>query len=306
MKQTELTYRAPDGADLHIRGWLCGGPVAIVHIIHGMAEHGARYAHVAEALNNANFHVYAHDHRGHGQSLVDGQPLGHLADKGSWSLCVQDAHSVRERIAQEHPGLPIVALGHSMGSFVLQQSLYQYPDDYVAAALSASNGKPGALGQVGRVVGRVERLRVGKRKPSPVIQAMTFGEFNKAFDPTRTEFDWLSRDPEQVDAYIMDPLCGFACTTQTWVDFLDGLFELASPENVAKVPKDKPLYLFAGGEDPVGEKGVGVRRLRDQYLAAGLTNVSLKLYPDARHETVNETNRLEVIGDLVAWCSRVV
>ncbi len=306
MRDAHFTYKAPDGAELFVYGWLCDAPKAVVHILHGMAEFAGRYRRVAEALTRSSFHVFAHDHRGHGKSIVEGQPPGHVADVDSWNKMVSDAHGVNREIAKTHPGLPIIALGHSMGSFILQQLLYEHPQDYVAAALSASNGRPSLLAHVGKLVARVERMRHGKDNPSPVLQAMTFGGFNKPFEPARTEFDWLSRDATEVDAYIMDPLSGFACSTQTWADFMDALPELSKDTNVAKVRKDIPLYLFAGSEDPVGERGDGVRRLREQYLNAGIRDLDFKLYPGARHETLNELNRDEVIGDFVAWCNRVV
>jgi alpha-beta hydrolase superfamily lysophospholipase len=174
-----------------------------------------------------------------------------------------------------------------------------------AAVLSASNGKPPAIAAVGKLMARLERMRVGRRNPSPILQSLTFGQYNKAFAPARTEFDWLSRDPAEVDAYIADPLLGFAVSTQTWVDMLDALGRIANPRNVAKVPKDMPLYLFAGDRDPVGDSGKGMKNLRDAYVHAGIEDVRLQLYEDGRHEMLNETNRDEVMADFVAFCGGI-
>ena len=149
-------------------------------------------------------------------------------------------------------------------------------------------------------------MRVGKRSPSSIMQKLSFDEYNKAFAPNRTEFDWLSRDPEEVDKYVADPLCGFGVSTQAWIDFLAGLDRVAKPTNVAKVPKGMPLYLFAGDRDPVGDFGKGMKNLYDAYKRAAIFDVRLKLYPDARHETLNETNRQEVTNDLIAWCNEIV
>jgi alpha-beta hydrolase superfamily lysophospholipase len=229
-----------------------------------------------------------------------------MADNDSWNRIVEDAHGVNREIARRHPGLPIIVLGHSMGSFVLQQLLFEHPGDMVAAALSGSNGKPPAKAAAGKLVARIERARVGRRNPSALLTRLSFGEYSKAFAPTRTEFDWLSRDPAEVDAYIADPLCGFPVSTQTWVDLLDALGRIASPDNVAKVPKDMPLYLFAGDRDPVGEFGKGMARLHDAYRRAGIADVRLKLYPGGRHEMFNETNRQEVMADLISWCDEIV
>ncbi len=306
MKAVDFTFGTVDGANLYVRGWLVDQPKAVVQILHGMAEHGARYARFAQALATGRYTTYVHDHRGHGRSISEGMPPGHMADSDSWNRIVEDAHGVNREIAKRHPGVPIIMLGHSMGSFVLQQLLFEHPGDMIAAALSASNGKPPPIAALGKLIARIERARVGKRNPSPILQRLTFGEYNKAFSPTRTEFDWLSRDPEEVDKYVADPLCGFAVSTQAWLDMLQGLDRIAKPSNVAKVPKDKPLYLFAGDRDPVGDFGKGMKRLHDAYKRAAIFDVRLKLYPGGRHEMLNETNRQEVTDDFIAWCDEVV
>ena len=138
------------------------------------------------------------------------------------------------------------------------------------------------------------------------MQKLTFGEYNKPFSPARTEFEWLSRDPEEVDKYVADPLCGFAVSTQVWIDMLRALDRIADPSNVAKVPKGMPLYLFAGDQDPVGDHGKGMKRLYDTYKRAAIFDVRLKLYPDGRHEMLNESNRQEVTDDFIAWCDEMV
>jgi alpha-beta hydrolase superfamily lysophospholipase len=176
----------------------------------------------------------------------------------------------------------------------------------IAAALSASNGKPPPIAALGKVVARLERLRLGKRSPSPILQKLTFEDYNKAFAPTRTEFDWLSRDPAEVDKYVADPLLGFPVTTQVWIDMLAGLDRIAKPSNVAKVPKGMPIYLFAGDRDPVGNFGKGMKNLYDAYKRAAVFDVRLKLYREGRHEMLNEINRDEVTADFIAWCDEIV
>jgi alpha-beta hydrolase superfamily lysophospholipase len=306
MKTADFTYQTEDGASLHVSGWAVEPPKAVVQVLHGMADYGSRYARLAEALAAAGYTTYAHDHRGHGKSISDTSPPGHFADHDSWDRVVADAHGVNREIARRHPGLPIIVLGHSMGSFVLQQMLFEHPGDMVAAALSGSSGKPPAKAAAGAIVARIERVRLGRRRPSPLLTRLSFGDYNKAFAPARTEFDWLSRDPAEVDAYITDPLCGFPVSTQTWVDLLAALGRIADPRNVAKVPKGMPLYLFAGDRDPVGEFGKGMKRLHGAYTRAGIADVRLKLYPGGRHEMFNETNRREVTAAFIAWCDEIV
>ncbi|MGB8224357.1 MAG: lysophospholipase [Polyangiales bacterium] len=305
MKSADFSFQTIDGANLHVSGWVIAEPKAIVQVLHGMAEYGSRYARLAQALAAAGYSTYAHDHRGHGRSIPKGSQPGHMADSDSWNRIVEDAHGVNREIAKRCPGLPIIVLGHSMGSFVLQQLLFEHPNDMVAAALSGSNGKPPAIAMVGKLVARIERARVGKRNPSPVLQRLTFGEYNKSFSPARTEFDWLSRDPDEVDKYVADPLMGFPMSTQAWLDLLNALDRISNPSNVAKVPKSMPLYLFAGDRDAVGDFGKGMKRLYDAYKRAAIFDVRLKLYPGARHETLNETNRQEVTRDFIAWCDEI-
>jgi len=306
MKSADFSFQTIDGAKLHVNGWTIDRPKAIVQVLHGMAEYGSRYARLAEALAAAGYTTYAHDHRGHGKSIPRGTPPGHMADSDSWNRIVEDAHGVNREITKRQADLPIIVLGHSMGSFVLQQLLFEHPNDMVAAALSASSGKPPPIAMVGKLVARIERARVGKRNPSSVLQRLTFGEYNKTFSPARTEFDWLSRDPDEVDKYVADPLLGFAVSTQTWLDLLNALDRISNPQNVAKIPKSMPLYLFAGDQDPVGDFGKGMKRLYDAYKRVAIFDVRLKLYPGARHETLNETNREEVTRDFIAWCDEIV
>ncbi|MCZ6807108.1 MAG: lysophospholipase [Deltaproteobacteria bacterium] len=306
MKSADFTFQTVDGAKLHVNGWTIDNAKAVVQVIHGLAEYGSRYARIAQALADAGYNTYAHDHRGHGKSIPEGQPPGHMADEDAWNRIVEDSHGVNREIAKRHPNLPIIVLGHSMGSFVLQQLLFEHPSDMIAASLSASNGKPPAIAMLGKLIARIERLRVGKRNPSPVMQKLTFDEYNKAFAPNRTTFDWLSRDDHEVDIYVADPLLGFAASTQTWIDMLDGLSRISNPKNISRVPQSMPIYLFAGSEDPVGNMGKGMRNLYDTYKRAGIFDVRLKLYDDARHETLNETNRQEVTDDFIAWCGEVL
>ncbi len=306
MNSADFKFQTVDGTTLHVSGWTVDAPKAIVHVLHGMAEYGSRYERLARALADAGYGTYAHDHRGHGKSVPPGQPPGHMADEDSWNQIVEDAHGVNREIAKRHPGVPVLMLGHSMGSFIVQQLLFEHPNDMVGAALSGSNGKPPPIAKLGKVIARIERLRVGKRASSPVLQRMTMGDYNRAFAPNRTDSDWLSRDEAEVDQYVQDPLMGFPVSTQVWIDLLDGLDRISDPDHIARVPKSMPLYLFAGERDPVGDMGKGVRRLYDAYKRAGMFDVKLKLYADARHETLNETNRDEVIGDFVAWCDGVV
>jgi alpha-beta hydrolase superfamily lysophospholipase len=276
-------------------------PKAIVHISHGMAEHAARYARFAEALTAAGYVVYANDHRGHGKTASGPDELGWLAGSRGFTRAVQDLQQLAVYEKAQHPGLPLFLFGHSMGSFFAQAFLIESGSMLKGAILSGSNGKPNLLAQAGRLVARAERARLGARGHSKLLTTLSFDDFNKAFKPTRTGFDWLSRDPAEVDKYVADPLCGFMVTTQLWVDVLDGAAQISDPAAQARVPSDLPVYIFAGSEDPVGGKTKGLEQLIGAYRQAGLRDVQHKFYPGGRHEMLNETNRDEVTRDVVAW-----
>ncbi len=306
MRDCSFTARAADGLSLHVHGFGPEGePKAALQVIHGMSEHGARYARVAERFTAAGFVVYAVDQRGHGKTAKDGA-LGRMGGLDAWDRAVSDHHVINQRIREMHPGVPVVVLGHSMGSFMTQQLAFQHPRDADGIILSASNGRPPLTAVAGRVLALVEAARLGGDATSPLLQRVSFEEFNRKFAPTRTSADWLSRDPDEVDEYVADPLCGFACTVNTWQSMLRALGVISDPKNQARIPKDLPIFLAAGDRDPVGDFGSGVRRLRGAYLAAGLTDVTMKLYPGARHEILNETNRDEVEADMLAFAERVV
>ena len=304
MRSSEGTFRTSDGCELFTRTWLPDEGVArraVVQVVHGMAEHSARYARLAEALTARGLVVRSHDHRGHGKTVKSADDLGHFGDGVGWGRVVDDLIELVRAARSEHAGLPLVLMGHSMGSFMTQQVLYSGGELVDRAVLSGTDGKPDVLAAAGRGVARVERLRLGGRGKSALLKTLTFDAWNKAFAPNRTSFDWLSRDPAEVDAYVADPLCGFACSTDLWVELLDALGEIGRPANQGRIRKDLPVYVFSGTEDPVGRKTKGVQQLLEAYGCAGLTDVTHRFYEGARHETLNEQNRDEVTADLVKW-----
>jgi alpha-beta hydrolase superfamily lysophospholipase len=294
------TARADDGASLALyRLAPAGAPRGVVHLAHGMAEHMGRYAHVAARLASEGWLVQGHDHRGHGKTAPDSE-LGWFGP-GGWDRVVRDLAGLLQEAKAAHPTLPLVLFAHSMGSFVAQQVMYEHAGALSGVILSGSAGKPDLLAQAGRLVVRAARLRAGGRGTSSLVQSLSFDAYNKAFAPNRTAFDWLSRDPAAVDAYVADPRCGFAVTLDLWQELLDHLPRLARPENRARVPSKLPVFVIAGSDDPVSKKTASLVELVEGYRAAGLTDVSHRFYPGARHEVVNETNREEVLGDLSRW-----
>jgi alpha-beta hydrolase superfamily lysophospholipase len=303
MAGSEFEFRADDGRTLLGRRWLPEGRArAIVQIAHGLAEHSGRYARLAAALNAAGYAVYANDHRGHGTRTAPAD-LGHFADEGGWDKVVGDLWTMNRLIAAEQPGAQIVFLGHSLGSFLGRGFIAKHSDALAGVALSGSNGKPPAIATLGRLIARAERLRLGKRGKSQLIFNMWFGDFNKPFHPARTPFDWLSRDDKEVDAYVADPFCGFPFTTQLAIDVLDALPYVTSAASLAPIRKDMALYVFSGERDPVG---ANIQGLIQDLKGAGFTRLTTRIYANARHETLNETNRDEVTRDFIAWLDGIV
>ncbi|HSX70595.1 MAG TPA: lysophospholipase [Pseudomonas sp.] len=305
MMQHEFRIDASDGTALHAYHWPTEAPPkALLMIAHGMAEHAGRYARLAESLNAAGYGVYAIDQRGHGLTAQHGV-LGHYADEGGWSKVVGDLASLNHHIRQQHPQAPIFLLGHSMGSYIGMAYLMQHSCSLQGAILSGSNYQPLPLYKAASLITRLERWRLGPTGRSRLIDFLSFGSFNKAFKPNRTGFDWLSRDPVEVDRYVTDPLCGFVCTTQLWCDLMDGFQQITPVRNLAQIDADLPLLVIGGDRDPVSQsKRLG--HLAGALRTAGIRDVELKIYPDARHELLNESNRDEVTHYLRDWLERTL
>lgn len=300
MHGSTLTHTVPDGTILHLHRWLPEGPVrAVVQVAHGMVEHGARYAHLGARLAEQGYAVYASDHRGHGRTATGPEQLGHLGDTGGFASVVDDLVSVSDRLREDHPGVPLVLLGHSMGSFLARAYAARYGSRIDALILSGTAGDPGLAGRLGaRLAGLEARVR-GPRARSALLEALVLGPYNRPFG-ARKGFEWLTRDAEQVGLYVADELCGGRATAGFYRDLLTGLLWVNDPATVARMPADLPVHIVVGEVDPVGgaEAATEVAAL---MLGAGVRDVTVRIWPQGRHEVLNETNREEVVDDLVAW-----
>ena len=292
MPSSTFGYTSADGTKIAAYRWDPDGPPrAAVQLTHGMGEHARRYEHVAGALNDAGFVVYAQDHRGHGASArgqgADPEALGDLG-KGSWAGLVDDIGLLSAHIRAEHPGLPLILLGHSMGSFAVQQYLFDHSGDADGVVLTGTAA--------------IDLLESALDLDQPI----DLSAFNAPFQPARTDYDWLSRDQAMVDAYVADPRCGFGIDTGSARAMFAGARRGADPAQVAAIRPDLPLYIAVGEADPVNGGLALLTPLAERYRAAGLADVTVRTYPGARHEILNETNRDQVIAELIAWVDRVV
>jgi alpha-beta hydrolase superfamily lysophospholipase len=305
MRHEAFWLDAEDHCQLYVNAWIpAAAPKAVILLAHGMAEHSGRYARLGSALCAAGFALYAHDQRGHGRTAAQGV-LGHYADNDGWTKVVGDLASLERAIEQRHPDVPVFLLGHSMGSYVAQAYLLEHSGRLKGAILSGSNFQPVSLYRSAALVARLERWRQGATGRSALIEFLSFGSFNKAFKPARTAFDWLSRDAAEVDLYVRDPLCGFRCTNQFWLDMLDGLQQISQTTELSRVNHGLPLLIIGGECDPVSE-GRRLKNLAGAFKDTGLQSVTLNIYPQARHELFNETNRDEVTRDLLGWLEQAL
>lgn len=299
--QIPLNNSAPE--DIPVSTWQPSESVCVkanVLILHGMAEHHRRYEGIANFLTRQGIRVFAYDHRGHGHSLRSAQ-LGDFGRPDGFRLAAHDAVRVLEAISIQYPEEPLFLMGHSMGSFIAQRALFNLKVPLAGVILSGSTLQKPIMMHLGRGVAFLELMRKGELATSSLIDKLTFGAFNQDFKPCRTSFDWLSRDEEQVDRYIQDPYCGFSCSIRFWFDFFSGLLETYSSSNRKQISSRLPFYLFGGSQDPVGKNKGLVKLAEELKKHVGVQDVICMLYPGARHETLNETNREDVYRDLAGW-----
>lgn len=309
MQHRTFWLDSSDGVPLYVNHWRAEGVPGVpargvLMVAHGMAEHSGRYARFAEALVAAGFDVYAHDQRGHGQTAQHGN-LGHYADQDGWARVVGDLSTLNHHIRQQYPQTPIFLFGHSMGSYIAMAYLMRHSSSVQGAILSGSNYQPVRVYQAAALVARLERWRQGPSGRSALIDGLSFGAFNKAFKPARTAFDWLSCDTAEVDRYIADPLCGFRCTNQLWLDLLAGLQHITRIADLKQIDPQLPVLIIGGERDPVS-KGNRLMHLADALGRSGHASTTLKQYSQARHELLNELNRDEVTRDLIDWLEQAL
>lgn len=276
----------------------------IIQINHGMAEHAKRYERFAAKLSKAGYHVYAHDHRGHGKTQAPDARLGIFAQRNGFTKVISDVEAVHEHIKTNHPKLPVAVLGHSMGSVITQNFLIKNSDTVSAALLLNTGAEGGPLLALFRTIIKIAIALKGSDVPALLAERLTFADWNKKFAPNRTNLDWLSRDEAEVDKYIKDPLCGFTVSNGLWRDVTDGIKISASNSNLSKIRNDLPLYLIGGAADPCTENGKHMKNLHDRFIATGNQNTTLSILPDTRHESLNEINREEVTKDIIQWLDK--
>lgn len=293
----EFFYPSCDGVhQVHGVLWLpeTGEPKGVVQITHGICEYALRYEPFALFLAEQGYAVTGSDHLGHGLTAGGPEEYGYFTD---WFALTKDLYSLRKQIGSRYPELPYFLLGHSMGSFQARTYLIDYPGTVDGCILSGTGQEEALTVAMGKLLTSIG----DPHKVNKLFLSISLGAYNKKFAPNRTSADWISRDEAVVDKYLADPLCNFPTRAGMNHAMMTGLQYIAKKENLAKMDKNTPVGLFSGDTDPVGAMGEGVKKVYGFFRDAGCQNVTMKLYPGARHEILNETNRQEVFADLLAW-----
>jgi alpha-beta hydrolase superfamily lysophospholipase len=307
MREEKYRIKGIENHSIYVVSWKPESNVikGVVQIVHGMAEHCMRYREFAEFLTQEGYIVYAHDHRGHGLSVSEDEEQGFVHTNDGFMKLVEETHMVTEFIKKNEKNKKIFILGHSMGSFVTRKYIQIYDKDVVGVIISGTGDSQGILGVVGKGIAKSISGVKGKKYKSKLLDDMSFGSYNNKFKPVRTKMDWLSRDEKQVDMYIKDEACGFICSAWTYVDILNGISMVSSKKNIKKTRNELPILFISGEKDPVGNGGKGVRKVYEKYYCAGL-QVQLKLFSEARHEILNETNKEEVYKYILEWIDKKI
>lgn len=302
-QEIRFTYPSADRiTDIQAMIWIPDGKIrGILQISHGMLEFVERYGEFARFLNRHGILTVGNDHLGHGGSVRSEAYYGYFAEKNGNKILLSDMRELQRMTQEKYPDLPYFLLGHSMGSFLARQYLCQYGNYLDGAIICGTAWHSGLEARAGMLLCRLIARGKGWRYRSHLVNRLAIGSFNRKFHPARTPLDWLSRDEEAVDRYRSDPRTQFVFTVNAYEQMFAGLKYLSDSKNLACMPKDLPVLFAAGEEDPVGNFGLGVKKTAVAFRAAGMKNVACRLYPNDRHEILNERNRREVYQDMLGW-----
>lgn len=267
----------------------------IFQVVHGMVEHIGRYDSFMREIAGQGFICFGFDHLGHGRSVNSDSEYGFFAHKDGWKLLCCDVFATGSMIKEKYKDLPYVLMGHSMGSFIVRNTVTMFPDFADRLIIMGTGGPNPAAGAGLALIKRAKKLR-GERYTSPLIEKLMFGSYNKKFTENDTH-SWLSTIEKERESFHSDPLCGFKFTVSAMGDLVTLLMECNKPDWFKSVRSDMPILLVSGVDDPVGNYGRGVKEVYDKLIAAG-KNAKLKLYPNCRHEILNDTCRERVIGEI--------
>ncbi len=287
--------RKKDNHTYYYLAWTIETPANTIVISHGMAEHPARYERFANYLNAQGYNVYAIFHEGHGE--VNKNNLGHF-EKTGFNDCVFNLDDLILKIKDKSQ--KIILFGHSMGSFIAQEYLSQF-SSHIDGCILCGSSSPNFTIKIAALIANILYLLPNKNTPSNFMNKLGFGSYNKQFYPARTDFDWLSRDEQEVDKYLNDPYCGYICTRGFFKSFISAYSKLHKKKKLKNIRKNIPIFIIGGTKDPVSNNGEGLRTLLVRYKENKIEDVTLKLYEDYRHEILNEIEKEIVYYDIKDW-----
>jgi alpha-beta hydrolase superfamily lysophospholipase len=303
----DLKYPSANGKDTIVASvWRddAAQPVGIMQIVHGMNEYMGRYDGFARFLAERGYIVCGNDHVGHGRSKgADG--YGYFADKDGEKVLIDDTRRMNEIITGKYPGLKVVMLGHSMGSFICREYITKYGEELAGIIISGTAGPNPSLG-VASFLSRMIMIFCGPKHPSPMMCNLAFGKYNDRYPEKRTKYDWISRDTAVVDKYAHDEMCTYYFTAGGYHDLLKLIKSISSPDWAQKIPKDRPYLVFSGSMDPVGDYTKGVQAVCDSMKAAGVKDMTVHFYEGGHHEMLNDIERDKVYADVIGWADKAV
>lgn len=276
---------------------------AIIQIAHGMSEHSNRYSEFSNYLAQSGFVIFANDHAGHGKSLDQSGTKGFFGDQGGRDTLVKDMHLLSEIARRQYPELPFFLIGHSMGSFLSRKYTTIYREELTGAVYIGTGGANPFIDIVIRLSEWATKIK-GNKSPGKLVNKLAFGRFNQRIVHPKTEFDWLSLNDENVQNYLTDPNCGFIFTNSAFYELFSLIKEVTDDSWAGQIPEKLPILLLSGAEDPVGDYGEGVIKTQELLIKHYLTDVSLKLYDEMRHEILNERNKLQVYSFIKDWLEK--
>lgn len=304
MKREDFYFDSRDNQSrIHAVRWTpeSENVVGILQIVHGMAEYAARYEELAAYLTDRGFAVTGEDHLGHGKSVGENGLRGYFCEQDAATVVVRDTHRLKKMTQDLYPGVPYFILGHSMGSFIVRNYICRYGTGIDGALILGTGMQPGPVLAFAKGLAALTGLLRGQKHVSPLINKCAFGAYNKRISNPATPFDWLSKDRDKVQAYMEDPDCGFIFTVNGFKTCFTLISRSQNRKNLENVPKKLPLFMASGQEDPVGGYGQGVKWVYDFLKGAGIEEITLKLYPEDRHELTNETDRQKIMADIADW-----
>lgn len=304
MKKEEFFFESRDGfSQIHaVRYTPDSGEIkGVFQIVHGMAEYIERYEDIAEYMTERGFVVTGDDHLGHGKTVTEGGTYGYFCEQDPATVVVRDVHRLKKITQEQFPGVPYFLLGHSMGSFIARNYICRYGTGITGAIIMGTGMQPKFLIGISKFVAGAQKLFTNSKHPSKFIDNLAFGSYNKKISNPETNFDWLSQNKENVQKYMADPLCGFIFTVNGFQTLFTLIGRLLDKKNLSNVPATLPILMVAGEQDPVGNYGKGVEQAKNSLVAAGVQDITMKLYAGDRHEILNEDDKEQVKEDIYNW-----